>query len=104
MGGYAFNVVLSYSLAYWLVSYYSTAAVAGALATTPMGWALLALTFPVLYLIYKEFTTYRARLVETEAETKEKANSDQLHFRRGWIFVGLILAITLMIGLPTFWV
>ena len=100
MGGYAFNVLLSYSLAYWLIYYYSTAAVAGALLTTPIGWALLALTFPVIYLVYKEFTTYRARLVETEAETKEKTDSDQLHFRRGWIFVALILGITLVVGLP----
>lgn len=65
LSGAFFNIVLSYGLAYWLV-YYFTVEVFKLGASTPLSFGLLALTFPVIYLIYKEYSAYKARLLEKD--------------------------------------
>lgn len=103
-----FNMALSYALAYWLINYFTTLAFPIA-ATTPVSFALLALVFPALYLIYKEFVTYKERLVEKdlneitdeeEREKEAKKRNSRLYFRMGWVFIALVIGVSLALILP----
>jgi hypothetical protein len=97
INGSYFNMILSYALAYWFIYY---VAVEMFKVTMPLSWGLLALTFPVVYLVYLEYTSYKQRLIEKdlsdfkdgELESEKNKRSSNLNFRYGWVFVALILA------------
>lgn len=88
---YTFHIALSYTLSYWLVNFYTVMAVPVAPLLTPLTWALLALSFPMIYLIFKEIQAYRTRLITKNSDLP----TDILDFRRGWLFIALVLSISL---------
>jgi MFS family permease len=110
INGYGFNAALAYALAYWLVIYFTTMVVPIAVLATPLSWALSAIAFPAIYLIYKEFVSYKTRILEkgidtiTDKEERDKEKqkrSTQLDFRFAWLFIGLIVGVSLGFFLPT---
>lgn len=92
INGSLFNGVLAYGLAYWLV-YYFTIEILKPATFAPLSWALLALVFPAVYLMYKEFLTYKKRVLEKNTD-EEVAEQQDLQFRLGWVFIALILSIS----------
>jgi hypothetical protein len=91
INGTLFNGVLAYGLAYWLV-YYFTIEILKPTAFAPLTWGLLALSFPAIYLMYKEFVSYKKRVLEKD---KKPGSQQDLSFRFGWVLIALIISVSL---------
>lgn len=99
INSYLFKGIVAYSLAFWLVYYFTMVITPLASLAMPMGWTLLPLLFPLGYLIYKEIESYKKRIIEITDSLPKKPEEEKhnaLNFRFLWIPIALIFAISLV--------